>query len=277
VGSRPLIALLGLLAIWSGCAPLPPIAQPAIVTDNLGPAGSLGAPPTTGPDLVLSGVKPDRRLLAVDPTGFRAALTDGRQVMIWDGARGQLERLLPWSGQVVRSAAFEPGGRLLAVYEHQSELRPGLARVRLIDLDQGRDLSHVDLPCGCLIAYAFSRDGQRLFTIVSSDAYDGTWLLSWSVEGEVMGGLQLSEEVFAAGDLARFYTEPDGSERALLFRSGGRGHEGITLVDVDALTILHKGAIHANDLGVPCGPATLPCPTTPSATLASPRCSPPPG
>ena len=251
------LALAHLLLVV-GCASLPPIARPATITDNLGPAGALGAPAIAGPHLWLGGEEATR-LLAVDPTGFRAAVTDGRQVLIWDGVRGRVERLLPWSGQVVRGASFEPGGRLLALHEHQSELRPYLARLRLIDLTEGRDLSHVELPCGCLIDYAFDHDGQRLLAVVSSDAYDGTWLLSWSVEGEVLGGARVSREVLDSGDAVRFYVDAAGRDRLLVFRSGGRGGEEIVHVDADALEVLERRTIHANDLGVPCGVMALPC------------------
>ncbi|MEL6177706.1 MAG: WD40 repeat domain-containing protein, partial [Myxococcota bacterium] len=198
------------------------------------------------------------RMLAVDHTGFRVALTDSRQVTIWDGDRGQIEQLLPWSGQVVRSASFSPNGRLLALHEHQSDLRKYLARLRIVDLEEGRNFSRLALPCGCLVDYTFSPDGQALHTVVSSDAYGGTWVLSWSIEGEVLGGFAITGDVLGPKDSIQLFAQA-GRQQLLLFRSSEQGKAQATVWDIATAQMVYDWQIQTRVLAPSCGPMVLPC------------------
>ncbi len=123
------------------------------------------------------------------PDGTRLALVghDG-SVRIWHLSTGALHTAHPGHGDPVRTLAFAPDGRTLAV----AHVRTGHEQVKLLDAASGRTQRTIKPSAGSLLSLAFSPDGHTLATTGSPKGAVKTWNArtgqlqdSFSVSGEV--------------------------------------------------------------------------------------------
>jgi len=214
--SLPTAALLLLLSLsLSACSNLlTHLAVPMSPDVGRGPGGVLAESDPTGPDFWL-GDGASMRLLSTDATGDRALITDGHRLAIWDGRRARLEQLLPVSGRAVQRAVLSRGGAHILAIEHESSRSPQLEWLRVIDVDRGRTLLTLPMPCGCIIDVAFGERSGTVRALVSSPSLGGTYILSWSMEGEFIEQVQVTDTV-----IDRWQGSPtffDEGEQAMLF------------------------------------------------------------
>ena len=222
------VVWLGGLLWLSGCGGLwGQIASDMVRSVERGTAGVIGDPQVEGPELWVGGAAHSRPL-ATDATGWRVALTDGRRVAIWDAAERRFEQILPQSGHIVVGAVFSPQGDMLVLEEEASGRAPGMARLRLVDLERGRTLSTMELPCGCLVDFVVDERGEVIRALLSGEAIGGTWVMSWSVEGELLGRREIVGDALKAGQEVSFL---DRGDRVLLLRPGD-GQEEVRVVDL---------------------------------------------
>ncbi len=123
------------------------------------------------------------------PDGTRLALVghDG-SVRIWHLSTGALHTAYPGHGEPVRTLAFAPDGRTLAV----AHVRAGDEQVRLLDAATGRTQRTIKPSARMVLSLAFSPNGHTLATASSAkgavktwDARTGQLQDSFSVSGEV--------------------------------------------------------------------------------------------
>jgi WD40 repeat protein len=131
------------------------------------------------------------------PDGTRLAL-DGHDgsVRIWNLSAGALHTAYPGHGEPVRTLAFAPDGRTLAV----AHVREGGEQVKLLDAATGRTQRTIKPSAGDLVSLAFSPNGHTLGTASSAKGAVKTWNArtgqlqdSFSVSGEV-GALAFSSD-----------------------------------------------------------------------------------
>ncbi|WND23064.1 hypothetical protein RI060_39525 [Streptomyces janthinus] len=131
------------------------------------------------------------------PDGTRLALVghDG-SVRIWHLSTGALHTAYPGHGEPVRTLAFAPDSRTLAV----AHVRTGHEQVKLLDAATGRTQRTIKPSAGSLLSLAFSPDGHTLATTGSPKGAVKTWNArtgqlqdSFSVSGEV-GALAFSSD-----------------------------------------------------------------------------------
>ncbi len=216
-----------LVCALGGCAGLwGQITQDMTLAVERGPSGVVGEVSLAGPEL-WTGDGGKGALLATDRTGVRVAISDGTRLAIWNAAARRLERVVPGAGHLVRGVVFAPQGDLMAIEESESNLLPGIDRLRLFSMSMGRSLAWMRLPCGCLVTYGFGDEGKRVQAVVSSAEIGGTWALSWSLEGQFLGSKLLSRRLVGAGDHVTFF---EGGERVLWLRPDGGAPDRDVLV-----------------------------------------------
>ena len=91
--------------------------------------------------------------LAFSPDESTVAVSRGDDVYLYDTATGQEQRHFPWPGH---GLAFSPAGRILAIC--------GGAAVRLVGLDDGREVARLTGHDGPVASLAFAPDGRSLAT-----------------------------------------------------------------------------------------------------------------
>ncbi|QWB27654.1 MULTISPECIES: helix-turn-helix domain-containing protein [Streptomyces] len=123
------------------------------------------------------------------PDGTRLALIghDG-SVRIWHLSTGALRTVDPGHGEPVRTLAFTPDGRTLAV----AHVRAGHEQVKLLDAANGRTQRIIKPSSRMVLSLAFSPNGHTLATASSAKGTVKTWNArtgqlqdSFSVSGEV--------------------------------------------------------------------------------------------
>ncbi|MFB7928237.1 helix-turn-helix domain-containing protein [Streptomyces sp. NPDC056039] len=123
------------------------------------------------------------------PDGTRLAVVghDG-SVRIWNLSTGALRTAYPGHGEPVRTLAFAPDGRTLAV----AHIREGHEQVKLLDAATGRTHRTIKPSAGNLLSLAFSPNGHTLATAGSPKGAVKTWNArtgqlrdSFNVSGEV--------------------------------------------------------------------------------------------
>jgi hypothetical protein len=211
-----LLLLASSTPLLNACAPLQPpaLAVPMRPLTGRTTAGLLHTPAIDGPDLWLGG--PDTsRLLAVDASGTRALLTDDSRVALYDARRRGVTRLLPPSGRLIHRAIFAGSGAFALLAERESTLTPGLEHLRLLDLQSGRPLLDLPLPCGCLLGLGAST--HHLHAVLSSDDLEGTWVLSWDHAGTLLASQRLTSQVLLPGRDSLTFSR-DGARLVALLR-----------------------------------------------------------
>jgi WD40 repeat protein len=121
--------------------------------------------------------------LAFAPDGRTVASISGNTIYLWDTSRGKELRQLGGQGNSVRSAAFAPGGKVIAGSSDDGT-------IRFWDVATGTILAQVEGHRGGVGTIAFSADGQ---TLVS--AGNDTTALVWDVKRCLESGSRQPEKL----------------------------------------------------------------------------------
>ncbi|MER6110195.1 nSTAND1 domain-containing NTPase [Streptomyces hirsutus] len=106
------------------------------------------------------------------PDGTRLALVGGEgSVRIWHLATGALHTVRTSYGRLVRTVAFTPDGRTLAVVTIEADGE----RVTLLDAATGRTQRTIEPSTRSPLSLAFSPDGHTLATVGSGNGLVKTW------------------------------------------------------------------------------------------------------
>jgi WD40 repeat protein len=108
--------------------------------------------------------------LAFSPGGDRIAIVAGGQVTIWDVKTRTIVQKIGPVGQEIRSIAFSPDGKLLALPTEETV-------IGIWDWEKNHKLATFDGHTAFVDTVAFSPDGKTL----ASGSYDGTVKL-WSMD-----------------------------------------------------------------------------------------------
>ncbi|MFE9940259.1 nSTAND1 domain-containing NTPase [Streptomyces hirsutus] len=128
-------------------------------------------------DVATGRLRQSRALGAIDmavfsPDGTRLALVGVEAtVRIWHLATGALHTVRTGRDQPVRTVAFTPDGRTLAVVT----IEVGGEQVTLLDAATGRTQRTIKPGIGSVLSFAFSPDGHTLATASGSNGIVKTW------------------------------------------------------------------------------------------------------
>ncbi len=160
--------------------------------------------------------------LAFAPDGRTLAVTNGRDVTLWEVASGRLRGRLPPAPPSVFSLAFSPDGRFLAMGGN------GEAPLRLWDLTAESPTGGSSWPWVRVLSLAFSPDGKRL----ALAGWDNTALVcdvAALFEERPAARLDLSRD-----DRERLWGDLAGAQASRAYRAVQRlaasGPEGVALL-----------------------------------------------
>ncbi|WP_328544985.1 hypothetical protein [Streptomyces europaeiscabiei] len=142
------------------------------------------------------------------PDGTRLAIADGKgSVRIWHLSTGALHTVRPGHGRSVRTLAFTPDGRTLAVVTIEADGE----QVTLFDAATGRTQRTINPSNRGPLSLAFSPDGRTLATARRSNGVVKTW--------DARTG-QFHDSFSVSGEVASLAFSPDGRT---LVASSARG------------------------------------------------------
>ncbi|MEW1719758.1 helix-turn-helix domain-containing protein [Streptomyces sp. NPDC093109] len=154
-------------------------------------------------DITTGRLRRSRALDSVDtavfsPDGTRLAIVGMKgSVQIWHLSTGALHTTHTGHGQSVRTIAFTPDSRALAVVDIEADGE----QITLLDAATGRTQRTINPNTRSPLSLAFSQDGHTLATVSSRNGVVKTWNVR---TGQLQGGFSVSAEV------ASLAFSPDG-------------------------------------------------------------------
>jgi WD40 repeat protein len=110
--------------------------------------------------------------LAVNRTGtLIAAGGMGRHLKLWETGTGKVRTELPGPHEApIMGVAFSPDGAWLVSVDGRHDDESAPCRIKLWDVEKGREVARLELPKGCFFGAVFAADGRSCYAAL----HDGT-------------------------------------------------------------------------------------------------------